>query len=323
MTDGLLISVVFSFRNEADVLEELLKRIEAVFDVLDVRYELIFVNDASTDDSSEILRIRRQSNPNIKVINMSRRFGFGPSVIAGLDYSRGDAVIYMDTDLQDPPELIPTLVAKWQEGNDVVHTTRTGRLGESRLKMWVTDRAYRAIDLFSEIRVPKNTGDFKLLSRRAVQAILQVKEVDPFVRGLSLWVGYRQAFVPYERQSRHKGETHFSMLTSANPYAEFIRGLTAFSSVPLYLALVIGFVVSVGAFSYLGLIVLQRIFFDIHQPGWPALMVTLLFLGGCILFTIGVLGIYIGKIYNEIKGRPRYVIESTEGLSAKVDSVSE
>ena len=314
MGDRPIISVVFSFRNEEANLEELLDRVEAVFDGINITHELIFVNDASTDRSLEILRARRVAKPtHIKVINLSRRFGIGPSVVAGMEYSTGEAVIYMDSDLQDPPELIPTLIEAWKEGHDVVHTTRTKRLGESRTKMWITNLAYGIIDIFSDIRVPKNTGDFKLLSRRAVEEILKVKEVDPFIRGLSLWVGYRQAFIPYERQSRHKGKTHYSLFRSINPYAEFVRGITAFSSVPLYLALFIGFVVSLGAFSYLGLIVIQRLIFDIHLPGWPALMVTLLFIGGCILFTIGVLGIYIGKIYNEIKGRPQYIVASTLG----------
>jgi dolichol-phosphate mannosyltransferase len=315
MTEQLLISIVFSFRNELEVLEELLDRTEAVFENEAVSYELIFVNDASTDDSLQTLIARREVNPAIKIINMARRFGNGPCVLAGFEHSKGDAVVYMDCDLQDPPELIPLLIDKWLEGNDVVHTTRTNRLGESGLKMWITKQSYRVINLLSEVEIPRNTGDFKLLSRRAVDSVLQIKESDPFLRGLSLWVGYRQVFVSYERQPRRAGKTHYSLFRSLNPYAEFIRGVTAFSTVPLYLALIVGFVVSLSAFVYLCLIVVQRLLFGIHLPGWPALMVTHLFLGGSILFTIGVLGIYVGKIYNEVKGRPRYVIESMQGIS--------
>jgi dolichol-phosphate mannosyltransferase len=306
---------VFSFRNEADVLNELIDRVEMVLSRIGISYELIFVNDNSTDESLAILVARRYKNPAIKIINMSRRFGNAPCVLAGLEYSIGDAVIYMDSDLQDPPELIPTLIKSWHDGHDVVHTTRTVRRGESGLKLWLTDKAYRLIDWSSDLNVPKNTGDFKLLSRRAVESILKIKETDPFMRGLSLWIGFPQSFIPYERESRKGGRTHYSLLRSVNPYAEFIRGLTAFSSIPLYFALVVGFVVSCGAFFYLLLIVVQRILFDIHLPGWPALMVTMLFLGGSILFTTGVLGIYVGKIYNEVKGRPRFVIQQLIGFS--------
>jgi len=316
MNDQITLSVVFSFRNEADVLAELIDRVERVLSELQINYELIFVNDSSTDTSLSILRGRRSANPRIKIINMSRRFGNAPCVLAGLEKSCGDAVIYMDSDLQDPPELIPSLIKRWQEGYDVVHTTRLSRHGESKLKLWLTDRAYRVIDWFSDLEIPRNTGDFKLLSRRAVESILEIKEIDPFMRGLSLWIGYKQIFVPYERSARQGGRTHYSLLNTMNPYAEFIRGLTAFSSVPLYFALVIGFIVSCGAFFYLLLIIVQRVVFDIHLPGWPAMMVTMLFLGGSILFTTGVLGIYVGKIYNEVRARPRFVIESMEGIES-------
>ena len=309
------LSIVFSFRNEADVLNELIDRVEMVLSRIGISYELIFVNDNSTDESLAILVARRYKNSAIKIINMSRRFGNTPCVLAGLEYSLGDAVIYMDSDLQDPPELIPALIKSWHDGYDVVHTTRTTRHGESGLKLWLTDKAYRLIDWSSDLNVPKNTGDFKLLSRRAVESILKIKEIDPFMRGLSLWIGFPQSFVSYEREPRKAGRTHYSLLRSVNPYAEFIRGLTAFSSVPLYMALIIGFAVSCGAFVYLLLIVVQRIFLDVHLPGWPALMVTMLFLGGSILFTTGVLGIYVGKIYNEVKGRPRFVIQQLIGFS--------
>ena len=187
MTNQFLISIVFSFRNEVEVLEELLDRTEVVFDNEKIPYELIFVNDASVDKSLQVLTARREANPAIKIINMSRRFGNGPCVLAGLEHSSGDAVIYMDSDLQDPPELIPLLIDIWREGNDIVHPTRINRLGESRFKMWITSGAYRVINLLSEVEIPRNSGDFKLLSRRAVDAVLKIKELDPFVRGLSLY----------------------------------------------------------------------------------------------------------------------------------------
>jgi dolichol-phosphate mannosyltransferase len=310
----MLLSVVFSFRNEEDVLPELVRRLRATLTPLDLSYELVFVNDASTDGSLELLLKLHEDDPRIKVINMSRRFGVAPCVIAGLKHASGDAVVYMDADLQDPPELIPQLLKKFEEGHDVVHTTRTKREGENPLKMWLTRQAYRTINAVSDIDIPMNTGDFKLMSRRAVNQLLKLGEYDPFMRGLVRWIGFKQAQVFYERDRRFAGETHFSLLRSINPIREFIRGLTSFSELPLYFALVVGFIVSAGAFAYLAEIVITRVFLGMHRPGWPAMMVTMLFLGGTILFTIGILGIYIGRIHQDIKRRPPYIIESKIGI---------
>ncbi|MBI5686316.1 MAG: glycosyltransferase family 2 protein [Verrucomicrobia bacterium] len=310
----LLLSVVFSFRNEEEVLPELIRRLRGTLNPLDLDYELVFVNDASTDGSLEVLLKLHEEDPRIKIINMSRRFGVSPCVIAGLRHTRGDAVVYMDADLQDPPELIPQLLEKFREGHDVVHTTRTKRLGEGRFKMWLTKQAYKTINAVSDIDIPENTGDFKLLSRRAVNQLLRLGEYDPFMRGLVRWIGFKQAHVFYERDRRFAGETHFSLLRSINPIREFIRGLTSFSEWPLYFALIVGFIVSAGAFAYLVGIVITTVFFGMHNPGWPALMVTLLFLGGTILFTIGILGIYIGRIHQDLKRRPPYIVESKIGI---------
>ncbi len=245
---------------------------------------------------------------------MSRCFGYTPCVLAGLEKAKGDAVIYMDCDLQDPPELIPQLIEKWQSGADVVHTTRTKRHGESPIKMLLTRLAYKAINLFSKISIPENTGDFKLFSRRALNEVLKLREDDPFMRGLSLWVGFRQEFIYYERKKRYSGATHFSLFRSLNPAKEFIRGVTSFSVAPLYFALFMGMAVSVCAFCYLAYIIVSRVCFGMHLPGWQAMMATMLFLGGTILFTVGVLGIYIGKIYETMKRRPGCIIEHEEGF---------
>ena len=180
--------------------------------------------------------------------------------------------------------------------------------------MFLTNIAYKLINKVANIPIPINAGDFKLLSARVVTSILEIKEYDPFLRGLSLWVGFRQAFVPYERQIRHAGETKHSLFLSTNPYLELIRGITTFSLAPLYMSLFLGIFISLGSFFYLIVILTQRLFWGLHLPGWPALMVSLLFLGGTILFSIGILGIYIGRIYAEVRQRPRYIIESTEGF---------
>lgn len=319
MRKNLFVSIVFSFRNEEEVIPELIRRVHNVLKPLDIEYELIFVNDDSTDRSLEILREQRVENNRIKILNMSRRFGLAHCVIAGYKHAQGDAVIYMHSDLQDPPELVPELLKKWKEGYDVVHTTRKKRKGENALRMWFTRRGYEIINLFSDIYIPKNTGDFKLLSRRALNAVLQLKEYDPFLRGLSSWVGFKQTYVLYESEPRFKGQSHHGLLSSTVPYKDLIRGITTFSSVPLYIALFMGFIVSIGTFIYLIKIFIEKFFFGLHLPGWPALMVTMLFLGGTILFTIGIQGIYIGKIHEAIKNRPRYIIESKEGFEGDID----
>lgn len=311
----MLLSVVFSFRNEQDVLPELIDRLYKTLEPLGIDYELLFVNDASTDNSLEMLLNYHQQDSRIKIINMSRRFGVAPCIMAGLRHTKGDAVVYMDSDLQDPPELIVTLIENFKEGADVVNTTRTKRKGENAFKMWLTRQAYRIINAVSDIDIPQNTGDFKLLSRRAVNQLIELNEYDPFMRGLVKWIGFKQVHVFYEREARFAGKTHFSLLRSMQPVKEFIRGLVSFSELPLYYALVVGFFVSVCAFIYLLEIIFTRVFLGLHNPGWPAIMVTLLFLGGTILFTIGVLGLYVGKIHYEIKKRPHYIIESKIGIN--------
>ena len=311
----MLLSVIFSFRNEASNLPELLKRLEDTLSPLKKwDYELIFVNDDSSDDSVEILMDERKKNSRIKIINMSRRFGNAPCVLAGFEASSGDAVIYMDSDLQDPPELIPELLEKFENGAEVVHTVRSKRHGESSIKMFMTKMAYRTINFFSNIELKENAGDFKLLSRRAVNEVLKLTEYDPFMRGLSAWVGFKQESVYYERDARQHGNTQFPLFGSLNPAKELLRGITSFSSLPLYFALFLGMTVSFLAFCYLIYIVISRVFFGMHLPGWPAMMATILFLGGVTLLAIGIQGVYIGKIYEGIKGRPKCIIASKEGF---------
>jgi len=311
----MLLSVVLSFRNEAENLPELIRRLEAIFSTLETSYELIFVNDASTDHSLDLLLAAREKNPSIKIINMSRRFGVTPCVLAGFEKSKGDAVIYMDTDLQDPPELIPQLVQKWRDGAEIVHTTRTVRKGENPFKMWLTRQAYRMINYFSDIVILENTGDFKLISRRAMNEILKLDEFDPFLRGLVSWVGFNQVQVFYERDERFAGETKYSLLRNLNPYKEFVRGITLFSTLPLYLALFLGLMVSFVSLSFFVAIVLVPLIFE-GKVGlsWNHILLgSTLLMGGIVLFTVGVLGIYVGRIHRESINRPRYIIHEYIG----------
>ena len=314
-----LLSMVFSFRNEEENFPIFLKRLEGVLNKINYEYELIFVNDASTDKSLEILEKARLDNQRIKIINMSRKFGISASVIAGFKHVAGDAVIYMDSDLQDPPELIPELVKKWEEGSDVVHTVRTKRRGENIIRMFLVKLAYKIISLVSDIEILQNSGNFKLISRRALNGVLKLNDPDPFLRGLSIWVGFRQISILYERDARFAGKTKFSLLRSTHIYKDFIRGITSYSAAPLYISLWAGFIVSFIAFIFVIVLVFYKISAGVENSGWTSTMVTILFLGGAILFAIGILGVYLGKIHEAIKQRPRYLIESKKGFD-KIDN---
>lgn len=308
-----LLSVVLSFRNEADVIPELIDRLDAAIKTAGIDYELIFVNDDSTDRSLAILEERRAANPRIKILNMSRRFGVAPCVMAGFQHARGDAVVYMDTDLQDPPELIPTLVARWREGADVVYTVRTDRRGESRAKLALTRAAYRAIQRLSSIDLPVEAGDFKLLSRRVIEELARLGEQDLYMRGLVTWVGFRQVAVPYERQPRGAGVTHFPLLGSMGPITTFVAGFTSFSHAPLVLFLLLGIVFGAASkLVILGMIVAWLV----GSP--PSAAAALIAIGvlcwATLLFGIGVLGLYVARIHREVLGRPRYVVASAIGF---------
>jgi dolichol-phosphate mannosyltransferase len=238
---------------------------------------------------------------------MSRCFGVTPCLLAGFEKAKGDAIICMDTDLQDPPELIPELLQRFNDGTEVVHTTRTHRDGESRFKMWLVKIAYKIINYFSDIQLPENTGDFKLLSRKVVQEILKLSEYDPYMRGLSVWVGYKQDFVFYRREARFSGKTHFPLF-SKGPVREFIRGLTAFSAAPLYFSLLIGFITFLVSISLIIYALIAK-FMGVAVLGSTSILIAISFFSGIILVTNGIIGLYIASIYHEVKRRPRYIIK--------------
>jgi polyisoprenyl-phosphate glycosyltransferase len=311
-----LLSVVLSFRNEADVIPELIDRLAKAIEGAGLDYELVFVNDASTDRSLALLEEHHRRDPRIKVLNMSRRFGVAPCVMAGFHHARGDAVVYMDTDLQDPPELIPTLVARWREGADVVYTVRTDRQGESRVKLALTRAAYRLIQRVSSIALPVEAGDFKLLSRRVVDELLRLGEQDLYMRGLVTWVGFRQVAVPYERQPRGAGVTHFPLLGSMGPITTFVAGFTSFSHAPLVAFLLLG--LFVGALSTLALLGMFAAWVVGAPPSAGALLIALgVLCWATLLCGIGVLGLYLARIHREALGRPRYIVESKIGFDER------
>jgi len=308
-------SVVISFRNEEKNIPELIKRIENTFDkIQDYDYEIIFVNDDSTDNSLNILReeINKHSKK-IKVINMSRRFGYTQCILAGLENSTGQCTVMIDCDLQDPPELIEKMIDEFQAGSDVVHTLRTKRLGESKIKMFVTKIAYKVINFFSDIDLKTNVGDFRLFSQRAVKQILNVGDYEPYLRGVSVWIGFKQVFISYERQARHQGSTHFSLLNyrsfSKGPLNEFLKGVTSFSNGPLYFMFFVGIVVffiSVLLIIY-GFIIK---FFSLSVVGIPGIIVLSSFFFGILFLFFGILGIYLAKILDQTKNRPKYIINN-------------
>lgn len=305
-----LLSLVFSFRNEDKNIPELVYRVSKSLKFINnINYELIFVNDDSTDNSIKCLKDLKNEGYPITVINMSRRFGVTPCVLAGLTYAKGDVIIYMDSDLQDPPELIPAMLTKYSEGFDVVHTRRLTRAGESKFKLWLTKKAYSIINFSSDIDLPENVGDFKLLSRAVVNEILKINEFDPYLRGLSIWVGFKQFFLDYHRESRYGGETHFPLFTSKGPAKEFIRGLLSNSSLPIVFIIALGFIALFFSFC----LTLYAIYIKVaglSQIGVPSLLITISFFSGLIITTNGLIGLYMSRIYNQIKGRPRYIVKS-------------
>ena len=305
-----LISIIFSFKNEETNLYELIKRIKSSLSVINNwKYELIFINDCSEDSSEEILIDLQKNNP-ITIINMTRTFGVGPCVLAGFREAKGDAIVYMDADLQDPPEIIPKLIKEYEKGSEIVHTVRTKRYGESLFKMGVTKIAYKIINYLSEIPLPTEAGDFKLISRTALEKILLQNEFRPYIRGLSIWVGYKQSFVNYERDPRAGGESKFPLL-SKGPITEFISGITSYSLKPLYLGVVLGFFSLI--FSIILIIyALYSKFLGIAAPGSTGIIITISFFSGILLFTMGIIGIYLARIFEQTKGRDQYVIKNIE-----------
>ena len=308
-----LISFVFSFKNEEKNLEELVKRVDdSVKKLPNYEYELIFVNDASEDNSEKLLENLQKKFP-ITLINMSRTFGVGPCVLAGFKHTKGDCIVYMDSDLQDPPEILEKLIQEYEKGAEIVHTVRTKRLGESKFKLFITKIAYKIINFLSDINLPTEAGDFKLISKKALNKILDQKEFRPYIRGLSVWVGFKQAYVEYIRDARNEGNTKFPLL-SAGPVTQFISGVTAYSIKPLYFGIILG-MVSIIFSIILIFYALYMKYVDIAVPGTAGIIITVSFFSGIILLTLGITGIYIARIFEEVRGRDRYIIKDIKRKS--------
>jgi len=310
----MLVSFILSFRNESENIEELVKRIsKTILELKKYKYELIFINDSSTDNSLELL-IKLQKDFPITIINMSRRFGNPSCRIAGFEHANGDIIIDMDSDLQDPPELVAQMIKEHENGYEIVHTKRTKRMGESILKMFFTKIGYNIINFFSDINLGNNVGDFKLYSKKALKQLLKINEINPYFRGISVWIGYNQTTIEYQREARFAGTTKYRWLskkifTPEGAFAEFFRGIVSFSNMPLYLILLTGviiFIITIFILFYAIYIKLA----NLTGTGIPTLIILISLFGSLTLISLGVIGIYIAKIFDQTKNRPKYIIDN-------------
>lgn len=302
-----MISIVVPVYNEKEVLGDFHERITRVLDKLSLDSEIIYVNDGSEDNTLSILTKIREQDARVAIIDLSRNFGKEIAMTAGLHKAEGDAVVVIDADLQDPPELIPRLIDEWQDGYDVIYAKRSRREGESAFKKLTAHLFYRLMGAIGQIKIPEDTGDYRLLSRRAVDALNTLQEQHRFMKGLFTWIGYRQKAILYERDPRHAGESKWNYWHLWN-FA--IEGITSYSSAPLKLASYLGLLTALGAFSYGIFIVIRTLLYGEPVQGYPSMLVVILFLGGVQLMSIGVLGEYVGRIFTETKRRPLYFINN-------------
>lgn len=309
-----VLSIVVPMYNERENVRPLLERLTAVADALPgtPSYEIVLVNDGSSDATADAVRAELRERPHLVLVNLSRNFGHQLAATAGIELARGRAVILMDGDLQDPPELIAAFLDKWREGFDVVYAVRRTRKGESAFKLATAGFFYRTIKRLTNVSIPVDTGDFRLMSRRVVEALQRLPERHRFLRGMVSWVGYRQIGVEYDRDVRLSGKTKY-------PLPKMLRfavdGITSFSDIPLRFASYLGFSVSLVAFVYALIVIVDKLF-GINPPaytrGWASTIVAVVFLGGVQLISLGILGEYLGRIYDEVKGRPLYLIDDVE-----------
>ncbi len=306
MTDK-LISLVVPVFNELEVIGEFHRRATAALRGLQgLGYEIIYVDDGSKDGSFETLSRFATADSAVRVVKFSRNFGHQVAITAGIDHARGDCIVVIDADLQDPPEVIAQLVEEWRAGSEVVYAVRGEREGEGPLKLLTAAAFYRLLSRIVKVEIPANVGDFRLMSRRAADHFRALREKDRFVRGLVSWLGFRQTGVEYHRDKRFAGVTKY-------PYSKMVRfaldGITSFSTVPLRLATWLGYLAALGAFLYLMSVFIQKLV-GITVEGWATIMVAMLAMGAVQLICLGILGEYIGRIFTEIKARPMYIIDS-------------
>jgi len=301
------ISILIPAYNEEAVLEKLFARLTTLADnTKDYAFEFFFVNDGSKDRTLEIIKDHAEIDERVSYLNLSRNFGKEIAMIAALDHVTGDATVIIDADLQDPPELIPEMIEWWEKGYDDVYARRTSRRGETWLKKFSSKMFYKTLQSVTRIPIQKDTGDFRLLDKRAVEALKQIRESQRYTKGYFSWIGFKKKEITYERDPRAAGQTSWNYLKLVDLAVE---GIVSFSIAPLRIATGVGTVVAIAAFIYLIVIVLKTIFVGTDLAGYPSTMAVILFLGGAQLLSLGIIGEYIGRIFNETKNRPLYLIE--------------
>lgn len=318
MAGSVRYSIIIPMYNEEAVIGETYRRLKSVMTVIGEPYELLFVNDGSRDRSAELVREYGFWDPSVKLIDFSRNFGHQIAITAGMDYAEGDAVIIIDADLQDPPELIPEMIARWRSGFEVVYAKRVKRNGETRFKKWSAALFYRVLKASTDTPIPVDTGDFRLMDRKVVNEMKRLPENNRFVRGLVSWVGFRQTAVEYERDERLAGETKYPLRKMLKLCMD---GITSFSYKPLKLAGYAGALLSAAGFLYLLYVLYLAVFTGSTSKGWPSMIGIMLVFDGFILLMMGILGEYVGRIYDETKGRPLYIVRDFYGLERKQEPV--
>ncbi|MBF0518563.1 MAG: glycosyltransferase family 2 protein [Nitrospirae bacterium] len=305
------ISIVVPMYNESPNVAVFFQRLVPILESTGLSYEIICVNDGSDDDTLVRLQKERQNNHAIAIIDLSRNFGKELALTAGLNFSRGNAVIPIDSDLQDPPELIISMIAKWREGYDVVYAVRSSRSGESFMKRLTAKMFYNTINYITDIDIPRDTGDFRLLDRRVVDVLNKIPENTRFMKGLFAWVGFKQTGIFFDRDPRFSGETKWNYWKLWN-FA--IDGITLFSATPLKVWTYAGFSIALLSLLFAVFVIIKTLVKGIDVPGYASIMVTVLFIGGIQLLSVGIMGEYIGRIYTEAKRRPLYIVNKVYGI---------
>lgn len=320
MSTNVRYSIIIPMFNEEAVIQETYRRIKKVMGATGESYELIFVNDGSSDHSAGMIEEYTYWDESVKLIDLSRNFGHQIAITAGMDYALGDAVVIIDADLQDPPELILDMIAEWKQGYEVVYAKRVKRNGESLFKKWSASLFYRILRYSTDISIPVDTGDFRLMDRKVCEELKRLPEKNRFVRGLVSWVGFRQKAIEYERDERLAGETKY-------PLKRMIKlsmdGITSFSYKPLKLAGYLGGLLSVSGFLYLMYVFYLVIFTDSAVKGWASVIGIMLTFNGFVLVMLGILGEYVGRIYDETKGRPLYIVQEFYGGKEQSKTIRE
>ena len=308
------LSIIVPIYNEEAVIPEFYRRIAGVMDDIGESWEMVCINDGSRDRSAEILLALHKADPRVKLVNFSRNFGQMIALTAGLDYAQGKAVVVIDVDLQDPPELIGEMVDKWREGYEVVYAVRADRAGESPFKLWTANIFYRLLRRITDVDIPADTGEFRLMDRQAVLTMRRLREHHRFMRGLSSWIGFRQIGVRYHRSERFAGDTKY-------PLSRMLRltmdAITSFSYLPLRLGTYLGFILAVISLVGIAITISLRLSGNNAFYGQATTLVAVLFLGGIQLIFLGILGEYLGRIYDEVKGRPLYIVARAHGFAEK------